>query len=47
MALAVLTGSPAFLGLVTAPAVLGELAMAEFGVDSDDDTTMLVLRKLT
>lgn len=45
-ALAVLAGSPAFLDPVTAPAVLCELAMGELGFDSDDDTTVLVLRKL-
>ena len=46
-ALAVLAGSPAFLDPATALAVLCELAMGELGVDSDDDTTVLVLRKLS
>ncbi len=46
-ALAVLAGSPAFLDPATALVVLCELAMGELGVDSDDDTTVLVLRKLS
>ena len=46
-ALAALAGSPAFLDPASSAAVLCELAMGELGVDSDDDTTVLVLRKLS